>query len=81
MGGEAVPGDDEFNTELLRGRSASSIDMARDKRPKPTRPASIGKPETKIKHQSKSINSFMISNSRKPMPCKKNCMDFAKTSG
>jgi hypothetical protein len=44
--GEVVPGDD-VSTELRLGRSASSIDIARDKRPKPTKPASIGKPDTK----------------------------------
>jgi hypothetical protein len=47
MGGEAVPGDDELSTEVLLGRSASSIDIERDKRPKPAKPASIGKPDTK----------------------------------
>ena len=48
FGGELVPGDDvELRTELRRGRSASSMDIERDKRPKPTKPASIGKPETK----------------------------------
>ncbi len=46
IGGEAVPGDD-VSTELRLGRSASSIDIARDRRPKPTKPASIGKPDTK----------------------------------
>jgi len=60
--GEAVPGDG-VSTELRLGRSASSIDIARDSRPKPTKPASIGKPDNK------------------PMPCKKNCIDLAKTSG
>lgn len=44
--GEAVPGD-VVSTELRRGRSASSIDIARDRRPKPTKPASIGNPDTK----------------------------------
>jgi len=48
-GGEAVPGDEEFSTELRLGRSASSIDIDRDKRPKPARPASNGKPDTKNK--------------------------------
>ncbi len=43
--GEAVPGDD-VSTELRLGRSASSIDIARDRRPKPTKPASIGRPDT-----------------------------------
>lgn len=47
IGGEAVPGEDELRTELRLGRSASSIDIERDKRPKPTKPASIGKPDTK----------------------------------
>lgn len=46
--GEAVPGDD-VSTELRLGRSASSIDIARDRRPKPTKPASIGTPDTKDK--------------------------------
>ncbi len=47
-GGEAVPGDDvELGTEVRLGRSASSIDIERDKRPKPTKHASNGKPDTK----------------------------------
>ncbi len=46
-GGEAVPGDEELSTELFLGRSASSIDIERDRRPKPAKPASIGKPDTK----------------------------------
>lgn len=49
IGGDTVPGEDEFAPELRRGRSASSIDMERDKRPRPTKPASIGKPDTKEK--------------------------------
>lgn len=48
MVGEVVPGD-EVSTELRLGRSASSIDMARDRRPRPTKPASIGTPDTKQK--------------------------------
>lgn len=39
----------EFILDARRGRSASSIDIARDKRPRPTKPASIGKPETEEK--------------------------------
>ncbi len=50
-GGEAVPGEDELSTELRLGRSASSIDIERDKRPRPTKPASIGKPDTKEKEE------------------------------
>ncbi len=50
--GEAVP-DDCVSTELRLGRSASSIDIARDKRPKPAKPASIGKPDTKKKRKIK----------------------------
>jgi len=46
IGGEAVP-DDCVSTELRLGRSASSIDIARERRPKPAKPASIGKPDTK----------------------------------
>ena len=46
MGGDAVPADDDVRTELRLGRSASSMDMARESRPKPTRPASIGRPDT-----------------------------------
>ena len=47
--GEVVPGD-EVSTELRLGRSASSIDIARDRRPRPTKPASIGTPDTKNKN-------------------------------
>lgn len=47
--GEVVLGDEGVSTELRLGRSASSIDIARDRRPKPTRPASIGRPDTKNK--------------------------------
>lgn len=46
IGGELVPVDDELRPELRRGRSASSIDIERERRPNPTKPASIGKPDT-----------------------------------
>lgn len=46
IGGELVPGDEQLIPELRRGRSASSIDIERERRPKPTKPASIGKPDT-----------------------------------
>ncbi len=77
-GGEVVP-DDCVSTELRLGRSASSIDIARDKRPKPAKPASIGKPVTKSNKQDYQnlLNKYI----HKPMPCKKNCIDLAKTSG
>lgn len=48
IAGDVVPGDDELRTELRLGRSASSIDIERDKRPKPTNPASIGIPDTRL---------------------------------
>jgi hypothetical protein len=78
--GEAVP--DGVSTELRLGRSASSIDIARDKRPKPTRPASIGKPDT-TNDKKKKLKPVTKTNRyiHKPMPCKKNCIDLAKTSG
>ena len=53
--GEVVVGGVE-STELRRGRSASSMDIARDKRPKPTKPASIGKPDTEKKSTIKQID-------------------------
>jgi hypothetical protein len=80
-GGEAVPGEDELSTELRLGRSASSIDIERDKRPKPTKPASIGKPDTKEKEESISIFFEQKNQLHKPIPCRKNCIDLAKTSG
>jgi hypothetical protein len=82
IGGEAVPGEDELRTELRLGRSASSIDIERDKRPKPTKPASMGKPDTKeIKKYFFRFLKKKQNELHKPIPWRKNCIDLAKTSG
>ena len=64
MGGDAVPADDDVRTELRLGRSASSIDMARESRPKPTRPASIGRPDTTETERERKSMSEHRSNTR-----------------
>jgi hypothetical protein len=50
IGDDVAPVDDTAHAEVRRGRSASSMDMARDSRPRPTRPASMGTPDTKHRH-------------------------------